>query len=337
MIYEYSKKHTKFQSLTTELDVAKFLSIRLDVLDKLLINPTYHTFEIPKKKGGFRTITSPVDVLKQVQKKIAVQLQQMYVRPKSVYGFVSFDKKEHKSPIVENAKNHVAKKYILSVDIHHFFESILTRSVYQLFLAEPFNFSEKTALILTRLTTYKGCLPTGAPTSPILSNFIFLEIDELLETFANEQNSVYTRYADDLTFSSDLTFSECYKIRLQELIHPFTLSYPKTRVKKFTQQQKVTGVVVNKKVNVDRKWIKKLRAMLYDLEKNGLEKAAHNHFKVLHKENFFLNRIQGNIAFLGQVRGVMDPEYCKYRFQFNELLQKNQILKKGSSVIKINR
>jgi RNA-directed DNA polymerase len=327
MMHGYRKKHAQFQSLKTELEVAQFLSISMDILDKLLINPTYHTFEIPKKKGGFRTITSPIDELKQVQKKIAVQLQEIYVKPKSVYGFVSLDKKKYKSPIVENAMNHVAKKYILTVDIHHFFESILTRAVFQLFLAEPFNFSEKTALILTRLTTYKGCLPTGAPTSPILSNFIFLEIDKMLEVFSNDKNCLFTRYADDLTFSSNESIPAEFLDQLKTIIKPFELNSKKTRIKKQSQQQKVTGLLVNEKVNIDRKFIKQLRAMLHDLKMNGIQKASFNHFNISNQESFFIHRLRGNIAFLGQVRGQLDKQYLKYYSEFHQMVIKTRVIR----------
>jgi UDP-N-acetylmuramoylalanine-D-glutamate ligase len=75
--------------------------------------------------------------------------------------------------------------------------------------------------------------------------------------------------------------------------------------------------LVNEKVNVDRKWIKQLRAMLHDLKINGVQKASFNHFKKTKQESFFVNRLRGNIAFLGQVRGLEDKEYVKYHTCIN--------------------
>ena len=318
MIYTYPEKLEQFKSMSTVLDVVQFLSVRVNELDQLVINSPYYTFEIPKKSGGVRIITAPEEALKKVQQTILKQLAEIYPKPSSVYGFVAMDDSEELvCPIVANAANHVNKKYILTVDIKHFFESIKTKEVFQLFTNAPFHYSEKIALILTRLTTYDGCLPTGAPTSPMISNFITQPIDKQLEVFALANDCVYTRYADDLTFSCDEAFSDEFLNHLQAIIKPFELNSKKTRIKKKSQQQKVTGILVNEKVNVDRKWIKQLRAMLHDLKINGVQKASFNHFKKTKQESFFVNRLRGNIAFLGQVRGLEDKEYVKYHTCIN--------------------
>ena len=328
MIYAYPEKLEKFNSMATVLDVVQFLSIRVKELDQLLINPPYYTFEIPKKSGGVRTITAPEEALKKVQQTILKQVEELYQKPSSVYGFVAMDESEvYTCPIVANAANHVNKHYVLTVDIHHFFESIKTKDVFQLFTNQPFYFPEKIALILTRLTTYKGCLPTGAPMSPMLSNLIFRDIDKKLEDLSIKEGYTYSRYADDLTFSSNEPFHEEFLEQLQSCIQPFTLNTKKTRIKKHTQQQKVTGILVNEKVNIDRKWIKQLRAMLHDLKINGVRKASFNHFKKTKHESFFINRLRGNIAFLGQVRGICDKEYNKYQFEFDQLVIKNRVIR----------
>ena len=326
MIYAYPEKLEQFKSMATVLDVVQFLSIQVKELDQLLINPPYYTFEIPKKSGGVRTITAPEEALKKVQQTILKQVEELYQKPSSVYGFVAMGESEvYTCPIVANAANHVNKRYVLTVDIHHFFESIKTKDVFQLFTNQPFYFPEKIALILTRLTTYKGCLPTGAPTSPMLSNLIFRDIDQKLEELAQNERCTYSRYADDLTFSSNEPFHEEFLEQLQSCIQPFTLNTKKTRIKKHTQQQKVTGILVNEKVNIDRKWIKQLRAMLHDLKINGVRKASFKHFKKAKQESFFINRLRGNIAFLGQVRGICDKEYNKYQVEFDQLVIKNRV------------
>ena len=318
MIYAYTEKLERFKSMSSVADMVQFLSIRLKELDQILINPTYHTFEIPKKSGGVRTITAPNDPLKKIQQKLLAQLTEIYQKPSSVYGFVAMDELEtYACPIVANAANHVNKNFVLTVDIQHFFESIKTKEVFQLFTSMPFHFPEKIALILTRISTYNGCLPTGSPTSPMLSNYIMQDIDKQIEVYAHENGCVYTRYADDLTFSRNEAFSDEFLNHLQAMIQPFELNSKKTRIKKKSQQQKVTGILVNEKVNVDRKWIKQLRAMLHDLKINGVQKASFNHFKKTKQESFFVNRLRGNIAFLGQVRGLEDKEYVKYHQSFN--------------------
>jgi RNA-directed DNA polymerase len=237
------------------------------------------------------------------------------------------DSEEITCPIVANASNHVNKKYVMTIDIQHFFESIKAQAVFQLFTSEPFCFPDKIALILTRLCTYKGYLPTGAPTSPILSNFVVRELDKQLEEFAYKKKCVYTRYADDLTFSCNESFVAEFLDHLQAMLQPFEINSKKTRIKKQNQQQKVTGILVNEKVNVDRKWIKQLRAMLHDLKMNGVKKASFNHFKKVNQESFFINRLRGNIAFLGQVRGQLDEQYLKYYFEFHQLVIKNRVIR----------
>jgi len=233
MIYTYPEKLEQFKSMSTVLDVVQFLSIRVNELDQLVINPPYYTFEIPKKSGGVRTITAPEEALKKLQQTILKHVEELYQKPSSVYGFVAMDESEEITcPIVANAANHVNKKYILTVDIKHFFESIKTKDVFQLFTNQPFYFPEKIALILTRLTTYKGCLPTGAPTSPMLSNLIFRDIDQKLEDLSIKEGYTYSRYADDLTFSSNEPFPEEFLEQLQSCIQPFTLNTKKTRIKK---------------------------------------------------------------------------------------------------------
>ena len=328
MIYTYPEKLEQFKSMSTVLDMVQFLSIRVNELDQLVINSPYYTFEIPKKSGGVRIITAPEEALKKVQQTILKQLAEIYPKPSSVYGFVAMDDSEELvCPIVANAANHVNKKYILTVDIKYFFESIKTKAVFQFFTSAPFHFPEKIALILTRLTTYKGCLPTGAPTSPMVSNFIMQPFDKQLEVFARANDCVYTRYADDLTFSSNEAFSMDFLENLKTIINPFELNPNKTRIKMQSQKQKVTGILVNEKVNVDRTFVKQLRAMLHDLKMNGVQKASFNHFKKANHESFFINRLRGNITFLGQVRGQLDEQYLKYYSEFHQMVIKNRVIR----------
>ena len=111
-------------------------------------------------------------------------------------------KQQARSSIVENAKPHVNKQFILQIDIQDFFSSISAQQVATLFASDYFSMTHNVANILTHIVCHNNCLPMGAPTSPILSNFICLPLDEQLQTFAQEYELSYTRCADDLTFSS---------------------------------------------------------------------------------------------------------------------------------------
>lgn len=302
-------------TLQNEYDVAKSLNLTIKELDELLINLNYNVFYLPKKKGGKRKITAPSEQLKLVQQKINVLLNRVYeeFNIEYVFGFSKKRNTDHfNSPIVSNASFHVQKNYILSLDIHDFFESITAKQIFDLFSSKPFNFSEKVALIFTRLTTYKGILPTGAPTSPLLSNFIFYQIDCKIQSLMQENQITYTRYADDITLSSNFAIDLNMLGDLELIISPFKLNTKKTRLINLNSQQKVTGIVVNQKLNIDRKWLKKTRAMFHDLSINGLSIAAEKHFKVKGKESSFLNKLIGNISFIFQVRGKEDRSIQLY-------------------------
>jgi len=170
------------------------------------------------------------------------------------------------------------------------------------------------------LTTYEGKLPTGAPTSPVISNFICLNLDESISQLCAANKVVYSRYADDLSFSSDEVFTTDFISAINKLIHEndFALNPKKFRLKAANKRQAVTGLTVNDKVNVDRRFIKKTRAMLHDLTSNGITIAAQRHFTSnaptnSNVETLFLDRLNGYINFIGQIRGRDDALFLKMK------------------------
>jgi RNA-directed DNA polymerase len=304
-------------------ELTKLFQLTISELDQLLIEPTYKVFTIPKKKGGMREITAPNFALRSVQQLLNAYLQKEYPHNLGLDS-VFISKKmgvdfTAKSPLVRNAILHIKQPFLASIDIKDFYSSITAQQVFSLFTGPKFNFSEKMALILTRLTTYKGYLPTGAPTSPVISNFILADKDQEILQFLTTKGIVFSRYADDITLSSENPISVDIITQIEEILSPFQINNKKTRFISANRQQKVTGIVVNEKQNVDRKWLKKLRAMLYDYEKNGLMKASFNHFKQGNKEAFFLIRITGYLSFLSQVKGKNDIQFQKYNACFDRL------------------
>ena len=288
---------------------------------QLIKNPCYKTFKIPKKKGGFREIFAPEKSLKHTQKRLNCFLQAYYqcIKPECVYGFTPKpNERQSFCNIVKNAEPHVGKRFVLNIDIKNFFPSISAKSVFELFRSELFRYNEQTAATLALLFTYEGILPAGAPTSPVISNFICLPLDRELLQLCRNHPLCYTRYADDLTFSSDLPIT---KEQISDIIvllkkYGFQANKKKFRLQSSHTQQKVTGIVVNEKVNIDRRQIKKVRAMLHDLGKNGLASAAAKHFGVKQADEElqmrFFNRLEGYIQFIGQVRGKDDFIYRKF-------------------------
>jgi len=308
-------------------ELSRFLKSPFCELENLLSNPIYEYYTIPKKKGGNRDIYAPSERLKSVQKRLNYFLQAYYlmIKPYEVHGFVV---NPHYMGtyfnIAGNAKAHVRKKHVLNIDLKDFFPSIAAWQVKSLFVSGCFGFTDQVATALTLLTTYKGKLPIGAPTSPVISNFICLQLDQDLKLFSSFKKLSYTRYADDLTFSSDLPITDGDILELINLIKKkgFEINEKKLRLKSSNRKQTVTGLTVNVKVNVDRKLLKKIRAMLHDMTTNGIDSATQRHFnlktvvEVKHRLKF-INQLEGYINFVGQVRGKYDPLYVNQKSSFD--------------------
>lgn len=321
-----------FVSISTKYEFCKILNIS-DIFLNISVNyPKYEKFIIPKKRNGNREIYAPNCYLKAAQAKLSYFLQAYYecIRPRESYGFVlNINKIKGFCNIAENAKQHVGKKYLLNIDLKDFFSNILGKQVYDFFSSSYFNFPKPIVMAMTLFTIFEGKLPTGAPTSPVISNLICLELDAVLSRYSSENEMTYSRYADDLSFSSDSYFTEEKVSKLISLIESkgFIVNNKKVYQKAKYQKQVVTGLVVNEKVNIDRKLLKKIRAMLHDLEMNGIENAAKKHFGSSYKsctsQSQFLNRLEGYINFVGQIRGKEDVLFLKMKSTF-EFLKKKQ-------------
>jgi RNA-directed DNA polymerase len=315
-----------FLSIDKPIFFLKLLHTSKDIIQKNIDNPQYKEFAIPKKKGGSRKILAPNDELKSIQKKLNEYLQNYYywIKPSESHGFTINPYENIKTcNILENAKPHVGKKHVLNLDLKDFFPNISAKSVYKIFKSEYFRFDDEIAILFTLLLTYKGNLPIGAPTSPVISNFICLKLDQELLTFANNHKLTYTRYADDLTFSSDDLIDTNSVEEIKKLIinNNFQINQKKVRLSRNSSKQTVTGIIVNEKPNIDRVYLKKIRAMLHDLNQNGISKATKNHFKIkfedenLHQK--FLNKLGGYINFVGQIKGKQDITYRKFKKKFS--------------------
>lgn len=324
----HKQKALFFLSLRKPSELAKFFDIPFSDLEKVINLPEYESFTLPKRKGGRREILAPKKKLKQIQKHLNLFLQCYYllVKPDSSFGFV---KKTYwpQCNIADNARSHTNKKFVLNIDLKDFFPGIRAARVRKLFGSELFRFNQQLVDALTLLVTYQSRLPTGAPASPIISNFICIELDRKLKEFATKEGFAYSRYADDLTFSTNQLISDDDILDIILLIQScgFRINEKKLRIKSYKQRQTVTGVVVNKKVNVDRRFIRKVRAMIFDLTTNGPEQAAARHFNLTKEagaeyQNKYISKIHGYLGFINQVRGPFDPLYLKYSAQLTEYL-----------------
>ena len=313
-------------SLENPNELCRFLKTTMPPLEEIINIPVYEHYTVKKKRGGERHIYAPEKPLKKIQKRLNYYLQAYYlwIKPDEVHGFVinPYYLGSHCN-IAANAAVHTGKKHLLNIDLKDFFPSISAKRIKNLFTSPYFNYNEQIATALTLLTTYQSKLPTGAPTSPVLSNFVCLGLDACLRKFCQENGLRFTRYADDLTFSSDALISQDTIQNIIRLIREngFEINEKKLHLQSSNRKQTVTGLTVNEKVNVDRKLLKKIRAMLHDLTTNGIDTAAQRHFKLKTTVDSewrkrFISRLDGYINFVGQVRGKEDAIYRKMKNYF---------------------
>ena len=338
-----------FFSLTSARDVAKLLNIEYRRLVyhiyKVPPKKRYKIFELPKKSGGIRQISTPQTALKIIQWKLNQVLQTVYEPKPSTHGFVTGKN------IVTNAQAHAKKRYILNLDLKDFFPSINFGRVRGMFIATPYGLTPEVATVLAQICCHNNQLPQGAPTSPIITNMICAKMDSQLQRLAKACKATYTRYADDITFSTTLKkFPESLakvvteegeeKIILGEPLlgviaeNGFQVNENKIRLQTKGNHQEVTGLTANKFPNVDRRFIRQVRAMLHAWAKFGLE-AAEREFqeKYATKSRLpskgtpnFKEVLRGKIEFIGIVKGKDDPIYLKYLDQYLSLSNFSLIL-----------
>ena len=209
------------------------------------------TGEVKKYKDGTekkRVFRDPSKLLKGIQSKIKDNILSPIKLPNTVHGGVK------KRSNITNAKPHQGNKYIFTTDLQEFYPNITHKRVYDTFLS--LDFSTHSSHWLTKLTTWKYELPQGTPTSTHLANLVFLETDLDLINLCNQHNITYTRYVDDLTFSSQQDFRHLLNDILKIITsHDFKLNYRKT---KYSGNQTITGIdIFLNKIDAPAKVIEK--------------------------------------------------------------------------------
>ena len=252
------------------------------------LNQYYIEFTIPKKSGDERKICAPTKQLKFVQKKIA-QILELYYEPNAFcHGFVQG------RSIVSNAEIHTNKNYVLNIDLEDFFPSIKLNRIIEAIEKKPFNFSPEMAKIIAKIACKDGGLPQGSPLSPIISNICCEKLDIDLNTFSVKNKLRYSRYADDITFSGyRRIFNNKFFSDLGKIIggkHRFRIKEAKTRIQTRNKRQEVTGLVVNDKLNVNRTYVRNLRALIHYYK---MGKAEENAQAVIKGKLEFLKMIKG--------------------------------------------
>jgi len=271
---------------------------------------SYRQFHIPKKSGGTRTINAPDGELKDILRTLSFILAELYVPTPEAMAFING------RSIVDNARQHLGQNYVLNMDLSDFFTSINAGMVERGLVG--IGVSPLVARDISTICTYPlyegrrihNVLPQGAPTSPILSNICSKVLDTRLSGLARRFHLTYTRYADDITFSSNHNvyqpngefFKELY--RIIEDCH-FKVNPNKTRLQKRGSRQEVTGIIVAEKPNVNRKYLKNLRAAIHKI--HFIEQPT------MHD----INVVRGKLNFMRMVKGDNDSTYRKLLIKLN--------------------
>lgn len=287
----------------------------------------YHKFEISKKSGKSRFITAPDNRLKYLQREIAKLLNQLYRVRNPVHGFV-----EGKS-VKSNALAHLRKKFVLNIDLQNFFPSITENRVKG--VLQSLGIDIRVSEIIARMCCNNHQLPQGAPTSPVLSNMICFRLDKELLAFAKETRCIFTRYADDITFSSHQPMGELFEgavpvsghfspTLLTQILNNiiirngFSINPEKAHYADRHSRRMVTGLKVNEIINVDRRYVRNIRAALYSVETLGIIGAQEKFIKKHHGGATILgNHLKGKITWLKFIRGQSDPVFRSIAIRFN--------------------
>ena len=319
------------KAAATLSDVAKLLGFKPKAVSYILYKrpaaTKYKTFQIPKRSGGQRTIKAPVDALKVLQRKLSDLLQDCVDeinaannrKDRTAHGF------KRKRSIITNARQHRHRRWVFNLDLENFFPSINFGRVRGFLIKNrDFELHKDVATVIAQIACHENSLPQGSPASPVISNLIAHLLDIRLVTLAFEAGCTYSRYADDLTFSTNKKeFPEDIAVPsgangtashswlpgevLQKVIERtgFRINAKKTHMMYRTSRLDVTGLVVNKKINVRWEYRHNVRAMVHNLVRTGVFEITGVTQKdgqaVLEKRTGTLNELHGMLGFIDSI------------------------------------
>lgn len=270
----------------------KLLPINENDLREILdyVPGQYNTFTLRKRSGGYRYIHAPSEQLMKVQQAIHHRILTSVAIHPAAMGF------RQGVSVSANARAHLGKKHVLKVDLHDFFPSIRSRRVMAAF--EEIGYPHPVARVLTELCCLKRKLPQGAPTSPALSNIIALSMDKKMVALANHYGLVYTRYADDLTFSGDCVSKKSLLPMIQQIVEEegFTLNRKKTRFLSGHKRKIITGISISsgEKLTIPKAKKREIRKNVHFILTKGLKE--HQSY-IGSTDPVYLKRLLGYLAY----------------------------------------
>tara|TARA_R110001592_G_scaffold316495_1_gene592989 strand:- start:5794 stop:6927 length:1134 start_codon:yes stop_codon:yes gene_type:complete len=335
------------KNITTKQALAELLGVKASFLTNVLyrIRPEnqYIQFTIPKKSGGVREINAPIDKLKSLQSRLSTLLldcideinkakfpnselnkardknaqsnnhETLKVKapnaeikqPSLSHGFV------RKRSIITNAMMHIDQKNVLNIDLEDFFDSFNFGRVRGYFIKnENFKLDHHIATVIAQIACYENKLPQGSPCSPVITNLITHSLDIRLAALAEKHSCTYSRYADDLTFSSrevvfprqimsleNDEYTAGKKLKSEITRSGFFINDKKTRIQFKDSRQDVTGLVVNQKPNVKKEYWRTAKSQCHSLFHTG------SFTKTVAGEvvEGNINELEGQLNFIDQV------------------------------------
>lgn len=286
----------------------------------------YAQFSIAKGGGKVRQITAPDKRLKILQRKLAPLLDQLYRVRNPVHGFVSA------RSVKTNAEAHGRRRFVVNLDLKDFFPTITENRITG--LLRSLGVDDRVAAIIARLCCFGSHLPQGAPTSPVLSNMICFRLDSELLRAAKAARSIYTRYADDITFSSYQPPAPLFEgvlpavgrfspdmlarsLRDTFASNGFMVNPDKAHYADRNSRRIVTGVKINAGLNVDRRYVRHIRALLHSIETLGLDDAQKKYSDAGGK-GVLIEHLRGKISYVTYLKGTTDPVVRSLATRFNK-------------------
>lgn len=307
-------------------ELATLLGCSKNQITLLSFEPEYYHFTVPKKDNKVRLIEAPSQNLKHFQRKLNDYLQAFYYLHQTTasQGYIirPLGNTTNKG-VYNNALAHLGNTYMMNADFKDFFHQIKTQDVSSIF-SSFFSFNKNTAHTLAKICTYKGRLPMGAPTSPALSNLYTIALDHELTKWSELHNAVYTRFVDDLCFSSKLTpfkqhhFNEIQEIALKHHLH---FNPSKTKFLGKSTVKSVTGLLLKDTVDIDPEYYKELDKDILRLQhtveviyltKDPLKQTFIKTYK---------QELMGKIGFIATIEGVNSPQYRNYINKYYQALE----------------
>lgn len=313
----------ELKTITTKPELAKLLGVKPSTLTYSLykVKPAiqYHQFEIPKRNGGKRVINAPTDKLKNLQSRLSNLLQDCideinevkYPNPevkrsRLAHGFI------RERSIITNAMMHLNKNNVLNIDLNNFFDSFNFGRVRGFFIKNRnFELNPNIATVIAQIACYNNKLPQGSPCSPVITNLITHSLDIRLASLAKKHSCTYSRYADDITFSTRKSIFPTQIMRQEESGEyiagkklrsditraGFSINDKKTRIQYKDSRQDVTGLIVNKKPNVKKEYWRTVKSQCHSLFRTG------TFFKKTSEGDIEgnINELEGSLNFIDQV------------------------------------